>query len=275
MITSLCIRYPEKKKGIRKLINRLKTDTVGVEIKKSRGVAVKQVTYTSYSGKIKLDRIDCIIGAQRNHLLCSPRLKFPENSGYRRFSSNRFSARLCTNMALKAVEECVKPETLKIGIYDPQGESHDFLYYILKHCADVTVVTERADIYQTELDRVMEELGATAVITKNTSDLAECRFVIAPCVIEEVLPLRQEALVLTAGSPKVPSNGLVYYKYHLRMPNGFDALKPKELDEEYFCSALYTLGSQYELGSIVPIFCRNYSSSQTVKSLSAYLNRFA
>ena len=85
----------------------------------------------------------------------------------------------------------------------------------------------------------------------------------------------QEALVLTTGCPKVPSGGLVYYKYHLRMPNGFDLLKPKDFDEEYFCSALYTLASQYELGSIVPLLCRNYSSSQTVKSLCAYLNRFA
>lgn len=275
MITSLCLKVPEKPSGIKKLFYLMKSDRVEIEIKKARGVSVKQVTYASYSGKVKLDKIDHIIGAQRNHLLCSPKLKFTENSGYRRFSSNVFSERLCTNMALSAVKGCLRPESLKVGIYDPDADSHDFLIHILKHCSDVTVVTDDAQTYQYELEKAMDELGATAVITKNRSDLADCCFVIAPCTIEENLPLRQEVLVLTAGCPTVASSGLVYYKYHLRMPNGFDLIKPKGLDEEYFCSALYTLASQYELGSIVPTLCRNYSSSQTVKSLCAYLNRFA
>ncbi len=275
MITSLSIKLPEKPKGIKKLFYFLKNDKVEVEIKKARGVSVKHLTYTSYSGKIRIDKIDSIIGAQRNHLLCSPTLKFPENSGYRRFSSNAFSQRLCTNMALSAIESCVRPETLKIGLYDPDGDSHDILFHILKHCSDVKVVTNDFNSYQYELERAMDELGASAVVTQNISELCDRLFVIAPCVIEEKLPLKQETLVLTTGCPKVPSSGLVYYKYHLRMPNRFDLLKPKDFDEEYFCSALYTLASQYELGSIVPLLCCNYSSSQTVKSLCAYLNRFA
>lgn len=275
MITTLSLNLPEKPKGIKKLFYLIKNDKVEVEIKKARGVSVKQVTYTSYSEKIRLDKIDCIIGAQRNHLVCSPTLKFPENCGYRCFSSNAFSQRLCSNMALCAIEGCVRPEMLKVGIYDPDGDSHDILFHILKHCSDVKVVTNDFNSYQYELERAMDELGASAFVTRNISELYDCIFVIAPCVIEEKLPLKQEALVLTTGCPKVPSSGLVYYKYHLRMPNGFDLLKPKDFDEEYFCSALYTLASQYELGSIVPLLCRNYSSSQTVKSLCAYLNRFA
>ena len=59
------------------------------------------------------------------------------------------------------------------------------------------------------------------------------------------------------------------------MPNGFDALKPDELSEEYFCSALYTLGAQYELGSIVPLNCCGKYGSQTVNSLSELLDNRA
>ena len=196
MITSLSLKLPEKQKGIKRLFHIIKNDKVEVEVKKARGVRVKQVTYTSYSGKIRLDKIDSIIGAQRNHLLCSPTLKFPENSGYRRFSSNAYSQRLCTNMALSAIEGCVRPEMLKVGIYDPDGDSHDILFHILKHCSDVKVVTNDFDSYQYELERAMDELGASAVVTQNISDLCDCMFVIAPCVIEEKLPLKQETLVL-------------------------------------------------------------------------------
>lgn len=271
MITALCVKVPEKKKGISKLINHFRNDKVDVEIKSARGVSLKKITYTSYSGKIKLDKTDHIIGAQRSRLLCSDKLRFPEDSGYRRFYSTEFSARLCTNMALSILKEFKYPEKIKVGIYDPDGDSHDFLFHVLNLCSDVTVVTNNGEAYQYELDRAMDELGASAIVTKNTDDLSKCELVVAPCVIEEKLPLKSDTLVMTVENPKVPTSGLVYYKYYLKMPNGFDSIKPQELEEDYFCSALYTLAFQYELGSIVPTLCRNFSTSQTVKSLCAGL----
>lgn len=275
MITTLSVKFPEKSKGIKKLINKLRSDKVYSEIKKSRGVSVKQVTYISFSGKIRLDKLDATVGAQRNHLLCSAKLVFPENCGYRRFFSGAFLQRLCTNMALAAVKNCIKPEMLKIGIYDPDGDSHDILLQILKYCSDVAVVTNDFSSYNYELEKAMNELGATAVVTKCQSELADRNFVIAPASISETLPIKHDALVLTVKSPSEHINGLVYYKYHIRMPDGFDIIKPCEMEGTYFCSALYTLGGQYELGSLVPVLCQNYSSSQTVSSLCTYLNRFA
>lgn len=275
MITSLSVKVPEKQKGLKKYTDLFKKDKIDVQIRKARGVRIKQVTYTSYSGKLRLDKADKMIGAQRNHLLCSELIKFPPNSGYKRFYSTLFSARLCVNMALAVIVECICPEKLKIGIYDPDATCSEFLFNVLEHCSQVAVVTENSEVYYSELNRAMDELGASAVITQNVSELTDCNFVIAPVNIKSELPLREDALVLTVDLPKVQLNGLVYYKYHFRMPNGFDIIKPQNLDEEYFCSALYTLGGQYELGSIVPVVCRNFSSSQTVKSLCAYVNRFA
>ena len=272
MLTSLSVKFPEKGKGLKKLANKLRKDSVNVEIKRARGVSIKQITYTSYSGRIMLDKADSVIGAQRSRLLCSEKLKFPENSGYGRFYSTDFSARLCTNMALGVLCECKNPEKLRVGIYDLDGDSHNFLFHILGFCSEVTVVTQNSEPYRYELDRAMEELGASAVITKNADDLSECDFIVAPTPIEDTLHLKDTAIVLTVERPKVQINGFAYYKYYLKMPNGFDLLKPQECDEEYFCSALYTLASQYELGSIIPTLCRNDQTTQTVKSLCAELN---
>ncbi len=273
MLTSLSVKFPEKGKGLKKLINNLRKDKVSVEVKRARGVSIRQITYTSYSGKIRLDKADSVIGAQRSRLLCSEKLRFPENSGYGRFYSTDFSARLCTNMALSILREYENPEKLKIGVYDLDGDSHDFLFHILGLCSDVTVVTENSESYRYELDRTMDELGASAVITKCAQDLSECNLIVAPTPIEETIPLKDSAIVLTVERPKIQINGFVYYKYYLKMPNGFDLLKPQECDEEYFCSALYTLASQYELGSIIPTLCRNNQTTQTVKSLCAELDR--
>lgn len=275
MITALSVKVPEKTTGINKIVNKIRRDKVESTIKRARGVSVRHVTYTSYSGKIKLEKADKIIGEQRSQLLCDKNLNFPKESGYERFDSIDFSSRLCTNMALCVLMEYENPEKLKVGIYDKNGSSADILFNVLKYCNDVSVVTQNTEVYKTVLDRALDELGASAVITESVSELEKCNFVIAPQIIEEKLPLKSDTLVLTAGCPKVHNDGMLYYKYHFRMPNGFDLLKPDALDEEYFCSSLYTLASQYELGSIIPLVCRNYSSSQTTKSLCAYVSRFA
>ena len=275
MITALKVKVPENDEGINKIINKLKRDKIESEIKRARGVSVRHITYTSYSGKIKLEKADRIIGEQRSQLLCDKNITFPTESGYRRFDSIEFSSRLCTNMALCVLMEYESPEKLKIGIYDKNGSNASFLFNVLEYCSNVAVVTQNVGEYRAVLDKALDELGASAVITENISELENCNFVIAPQVIEEKLPLKEDALVLTAGCPKVHNDGMLYYKYHFRMPNGFDMIKPDSFDEEYFCSALYTLASQYELGSIVPLVCRNYGSSQTVKSLCAYVKRFA
>ena len=78
-------------------------------------------------------------------------------------------------------------------------------------------------------------------------------------------------MVLTAGKPLVPLNGTVLWRYHFKMPDGFADIKPEELSEEYFCSALYTLGSQFELGSIVPLSAQGERGSCDAKALAAIL----
>lgn len=274
MITSLSFSIPEKDNLLKKILYKIKNDKVDVKIEQARGVHIKQVKYTSYSGKLKLEKVDKFIGAQKSKLVCNEKLKFPQNSGYKRFNSYDFSIRLCTNMALKIVSEMESPEKLRIGIYDTKAISADILPMLLKHCSNVIVVTDNEERYYEVTEQAMDELGATAVITKNINEIENCDLIIAPQVITEKLPLKREAVVLTIDSPKVEVPALVYHKYYFKMPNGFDRIKPIELDEEYFCSALYSLCSQFELGSIVPTVCRNYSTSQTVKSLSAYIKRF-
>lgn len=269
MITALSVCIPEHRKGVMGLADKLKKDKIEVKICKARGVQIKHITYTSFSGEIRLDRASKLIGAQRGQILCSEKLVFPHKSGYKRFFSTSFSVRLCTNMALSVLQECKCAASLRVGIYDLRATACDFLINVLEYCSDVVAVTQNERPYFYVADRALDEIGATALITKNITELSECDLIIAPSVIDVSLPLKENAIVLTTKHPKCKTEGNVYYKYNFSMPNGFAGIKPKELDEEYFCSALYTLSAQYELGSIVPLSCRNENMSQTVKSLCA------
>ena len=272
MLTAFSVKLPPKAEGFKKLTNKLHRDKVETQILRARGVSLRHITYTSYSGEVRLDKTDSVVGAHRDRLLCSEKLVFPHTSGYRRFESSSFSARLCVNMALETLRECCRSEELRIGIYDPCAAAADFLPQALEFCVDPVIITQNYPLYQLARERALEELGAAVNLTKNLAELEKCDFIIAPARIHETMPLNPSATVLTVGEPDAPLNGEIYFSYSFRMPNGFADIKPPELSEEYFCSALYTLGAQYELGTIVPLSCNGKTGAQTVKSLSNLLD---
>lgn len=273
MLTAFMVEAEPERSGLGRLINKLRRDRIIVEQRCARGVCLRCVTYKSYNRKVRLDRLDAVIGNQRGRLLCNEKLNFPSACGYMRFYSTAFEARLCTNMAYEVIKGLDNAKQLKIGIYDPNATASDFLIYALSFCADVKVVTNEDGAYATQLSIALDELGASAVVTSKVDELADRDFIIAPNLIDEKLPIKESAILLTVAKPKIEQAGLVYYKYHIKMPNGFANIKPDEFDEVYFCSALYTLENQYELGSIVPVLCYNNSCSQTTSSLTAYLAR--
>lgn len=272
MLTALSVNIPERADGLKRLRDRLRRDRVEVQVSRARGVSLRHITYTSYSGEVRLDKTDGVVGTQRDRLLCSEKLVFPHSSGYRRFESSSFSARLCVNMALETLRNCQHSTELRLGIYDPTAIAADFLLHALEFCVNPVIITKNHTPYRLARERALNELGAAVSLTTRIEDLAQCDFVIAPSRIHEPLPLRSTAIVLTSGEPKPSVDGEIYYSYSFRMPNGFASLKPAELSEEYFCSALYTLGKQYALGSIVPLTCNGKTGAQTVKSLSNLLD---
>ncbi len=252
MLTAFSVVLPEQRSGWRGWTDKLKRDKVEVKTAQACGVALRHVIYTSYSGEVRLEKTDEAIGAARGRLLCSDKLAFPPHSGYHRFVSTDFSARLCENFALGVLDACSGAGGLRVALYDPAARHDGFLYSVLERCGDVTVVTDHAAPYYATVQRALEELGAAATVTRQRSVLASRALVIAPEPIREDVPLCRSAVVLTVRLPKRLSAGTVLWQYRFQMPGGFSALKPAELSEEYFCSALYTLGAQYALGSIMP-----------------------
>lgn len=267
MITALSIKIPKKKKGFCALADRFKGDRAEAEVKTAGSVTVRHIIYTSYSGELKLERLNAIVGAERCRLLCSDRLIFPRQSGYRRFCSTAFSSRLCTNFALGVLKSVKNAADLRVAIYDPAAYCADFLLSVLEYCADVTVVTSCFEPYLCVLDRALCELGATAMVTKNRAELERSDLVIAPQPISEEIKLKNSAVLLAVSPPPKDIKCKAFYKYHFKMPNTFAKLKPFDLSEEYFCSALYTIGGQHQFGSILPL---SAEGSCGVRSISEF-----
>ena len=272
MIAALNIVYGEKGRGISRIINKIRREKITVELRKCRGISLVYVTYTTYSGKVNLDKLSGVLGSQSRRILCDSKYIFPQKSGFLRFESDAFKIRLCTNMAYQILKAS-NGNGINLGIYDPNAVICDFMLNALEYCQNVIVVTDESKMYYTQLNRALDELGATAVITNKCEELENCNLIISPLAVGSELPIRGSAIVLTTTRPTYPISGLVYCDYSFKIPASFAQIKPEILSDEYFCSALYTLENQYELGSIIPSLCSDGTNSQTVSSIVKFLSQ--
>lgn len=274
MLTALTIENINESKWYKNLYNKIRGNSVKVEIKGAHGVPLRHITYTSRNGKIDWFKLNDVIGNQRNHLLCSDDVLLPKELGFKAFDNKEFKVRLSSNFGIYVLSVLGElADKLKIGFFDPRGECPDILPSLVKYSSNIVVVSDNLTAFNLEIRRIYQEQGATVQVTNNRIQLMDCDLIFAPLQITELLPLSGKAVVLSGFPPTVCIPGLVYYEYYFRMPNKFVSIKPKELSEEYFAGALYTKARQYELGSIVPTVCKNFSSSQTSMSICKYFEK--
>ena len=272
MLTALSIENQTSEIWYKKIFNKLRGDSVCVDIRSARGVALRHITYLSRNGTVNWVRLSKLIGAQRNHLLCGDDILLPADMGFRRFDNKAFKIQLASNLGVFVLSKLQnKVSGLSVGIYDLGGDCTRLLPELVRYTDNLTVITDNLDDYNSAANAVSEDIGAVVQVTDNRARLMECALIIAPEQINELLPLSGNVIVLTISAPTVCTPGLIYYDYHFRMPNMFDRIKPVDLSAEYFAGALYTKARQYELGSIVPTACSNYASSQTYRSICEHL----
>ena len=90
MLTALTVKKHERRKGMKGLVDRLKRDRAVVQVKRARGVYLKQITYISYGRKPRFEKLEKIIGDSKNRIICSPKIDFHDECGFRRFENSDF-----------------------------------------------------------------------------------------------------------------------------------------------------------------------------------------
>lgn len=272
MLTALSITEKIEKNKLKHLFNIIRGNKITITLKQSGGVTLRRLQYFNRNGKINWDIIDEYVGIQRDGILCSEYLELPADMGYRRFASEEFSKRLCTNMALQILSKVQDASKLKVCFYDLYGESADTLIHILEYCPEVRVYTQNSELYSNIRDVILEDTGISPIISCDESILEDTDFLIAPCKIKNTLPLKNKAITLTSVCPDAGQKGALYFRYHFKMPTRFADIKPAELSDFYFATALYVKAKQHQLGTIVPMICSNYSSGARLESICAYFD---
>ena len=90
-------------------------------------------------------------------------------------------------------------------------------------------------------DSFMREYGATIFVHSNFYDIIPCDILVAPQTITMPISCGSTMTIFTGNRPKVPVCGIVHDNFSVRLPVCLEDIKPKELSDAYFLSALYTL----------------------------------
>lgn len=249
---------------------------IRTEIKSSGGIDVRYIKCSLKGRKINWDKIRKLCSDDADRLLCSKELNIPEGKGIRRFCCNELKIRLSLNMAIEALSRCKgSAESIRVAVYDPDAVVADGVGAMLKYTDSLTVVTRMTGIYRAEAERIMDESGAVLNVSKSIRSLSTAQLVVAPLKLSTVLPLDKTSVVLTCEEPACAQRCIVLSSYYFQLDNELALLLPKGFESEYFASALYTLCSRFELGSLVPLAAKGVGCEHTLVSLPKYLMNIA
>lgn len=269
MLTSLYIRTPQYRFKIISLLSAFYHNSLKIEIKQLGKIQIKTIEYVCRNHKVNWKKLDKVIGAQRNRLLCSTDVPLPQEMGFKRFVDNNFKYRMCTNLAICLLSSIKAHVT--VGVIDTDASFTPIIKYLLKYTDSVVVVTNESEIYKEVAENLLHDLGAPIRLSKNPGALCDCDLIVAPKGIDKNIILKQNAVVLTTQKPdnKVPCT--VINDYEIDLNNDIENICPKGIDKTYFASALYTHGHMFELGSYVPQICISDIKLHTVSSLKREL----
>lgn len=211
------------------------------------------IKYIKKSGTVKFSKIKRAVQADFSEILCAKKERLPKKLGFKRFESSEYSRQLCVNSAEEYIRRLNRePSDLRISLYDPSGKFGGAAERLIKYTSTLKVATNAVRFYEAENERLMCEYGAAILIRDDIDELLPCDVLVAPQTITVPLSLSGTTAVFTGSRPRAPVGGIVYYSFEVPLPICFEGIKPAELSDTYFLSAMYTLGKMRWLGNIVP-----------------------
>lgn len=272
MLTALHIKKKDHKNALAKFFYSLLPDRINVEIKSAEKVNLRTITYISHRDRVNFSKIDALVKAQRNRLLCDENTFLPEHLGYKRFCDIEYKKRLCTNLALELLREC-KNASLRVGLVDIDGDFSLYPKFLLKYCDSLSIVTHDTKHYRNVCEELLYDTGVSVVLSRSFDVLKNCDLVIAVSKMDFSVKLSETAILLCVEKPRYKTTFTTIFDYSVNMPEGLKNLCTENLSDTYIMSALYSLCALYELGAYVPNLCVSQNCVHTLSSLKNMMHR--
>ncbi|WP_123811014.1 hypothetical protein [Hydrogenoanaerobacterium saccharovorans] len=139
------------------------------------------VLLTAGSEHVDWDKVAALCGRAGKNLVMSRCLCPPEDSSIGRFEPTALTSKVLRNTCVEIIRRSKLPLYRKIiTLVDPMARYVDFVPELLYHCITVKVVTTQVECYNRLSEHLMEELGASIVVTDDMDSFGGSVLVICP-----------------------------------------------------------------------------------------------
>lgn len=254
-----------------KFLHRMKKRTI-----LTRTVQTKLGEYllvTAYSERINWDKVAQITGRAGKNLVLPRRIELPPGCPVRRFTPDTFRLQVLLNTCVDVIRHTKLPLYRKIvTLVDQNGVYTQFVPELLCYCMTVKVVTAAQERYRILSEQMMEELGASIVVTDHMEGCDGSMLVIAPDA-QQAAEVAQPVAVITAGEIDRPALCKLVGDLRIKPKGDLAACIPKEIDALDFAAALCQLGGWQAGARLAAGMLRCKNNRLTTTEFVDYLER--
>lgn len=205
---------------------------------------------TAYSERINWDKVEAVCGRAAHALVLPPGLEPPEGGLAARFEPDALRAQLICNACLEIIHRCRVPLYRKVvTLVDRQAYFTDLIPDLLCQCITVRVVTEREAEYRRVSERMMEELGASLLVSNHMEGAGGSLLVLCPDG-DGAERLATTVPVLTGGGIDRPSPCRLVGDPRIKPTGELAGIVPAGIDPLDFAGAFYQFGRWKAAGQL-------------------------
>lgn len=272
MITILSIEKKERITLFDKIKNFIYVSHPEVSALEYRGTTIVNIKFEQVGKKIPWKKIAKIAGDNKNKILCSENIIFPQDLDFKRFNSSSFMKKLCENAVFSILKIARLPQSkLKICLYDPRGIYVNILEKLLPFSSHINVMTDNFDFYSIVSEKLMDNYGASLII-RSLKSKADCDILVSPDKITDNINTNSSTLIFTSDKPCVSLKGITFFLYTLPIDPEYNRIFfSYNIDYEYFLSAVYEKIGKSGLNYLIPNYCKTIDQHISLKDVSKHI----
>lgn len=203
------------------------------------------VTADKHMGKIPWRKLQSCLGILRHSMILPEDMTVPDNINISTFTPDIFPQLLLINSATAYIRKHKEIFLTKsLTVFDKDGIYIEYIEKLLPCFRNITVVTEKTDIYNTLSLKLLSDYGFSLVVSSQEN--FKCDVVISHT---SNVPLYFSGTLFTSEK-KYIMGAEVFTGTEIELPDLYEKLRPQNIGKVLFASALYENCSEKSLGNL-------------------------
>ena len=203
------------------------------------------VTTDKHLGRIPWKKLEACLGILRNNILLPDGITIPEGVNITKFSPDILPRIMLMNSSVHYItNHRLHFQGKNLIIFDEKTLYESYIEKLLSCFSNIKIITDSPEKYKAMSQKLLENYGFSLVISKE--EIFDSEVIIShQCKV----PLYFEGTVFT-NENRYLMNSTVFSASEIDLPDLYENLKPKNIEDILFASTLYESCNEKDLGKL-------------------------